>query len=144
MRCNMNLRHSATVFLLSFAVFFLAGCRHKPESTTALENAAVAFQQAESPPPKPVITSPSMQTTAPSPSQELKLAQTAFQSRDFEQAAVRLQKLRAMPVLSPQQRIAVNDAIAAVMSEITTLAANGDARAAQALKTYERLQTDRR
>jgi hypothetical protein len=55
-----------------------------------------------------------------------------------------LQKLRATPVMTPQQRIALNDAMAAVMGEIYVLAAKGDARAQQAVKQYEKMQTQRR
>ncbi|MDB6113045.1 MAG: hypothetical protein JWR69_4795, partial [Pedosphaera sp.] len=36
---------------------------------------------------------------------------------------------------------AVNDAMAAVMGEIYALAAKGDARAIQAVKLYEQMQT---
>jgi hypothetical protein len=65
----------------------------------------------------------------------------AYKSGDLQDAVTRLQKLRATPVMTPQQRIALNDAMAAVMSEIYGLAAKGDARAIAAVKQYEELQT---
>jgi hypothetical protein len=49
-----------------------------------------------------------------------------------------------MPTMPPQQRLAMNDAMAAVMSDIYTLAAKGDSRAIQAVKQYEQMQTQRR
>lgn len=39
--------------------------------------------------------------------------------------------------------MALNDAMAAVMSEVSTLAAKGDPGAAEALQQYEKLQTQR-
>ena len=68
-------------------------------------------------------------------------ALAAYKAGELEDAVVRLQRLRATPVMSPEKRIAVNDAIAAVMNEIYAMAEKGDARAKQALKTYEILQT---
>jgi hypothetical protein len=65
----------------------------------------------------------------------------AYKSGDLQDAVTRLQKLRATPVMSAEQRIAVNDAVAAVMSEIYAVAEKGDARAIQAVKQYEDLQT---
>lgn len=41
------------------------------------------------------------------------------------------------------QRMALNDAMAAVMNDIYALAAKGDARAIQAVKQYEKMQTQR-
>lgn len=46
--------------------------------------------------------------------------------------------------MTPQQRMALNDAMAAVMANIYALAANGDARAVQAVKQHEKLQTQGR
>lgn len=65
----------------------------------------------------------------------------AYKSGNLEDAVTRLQKLRATPVMTPQQRIALNDAMAAVMTEIYSLAAKGDTRAIQAVKQYEQMQT---
>jgi hypothetical protein len=51
-----------------------------------------------------------------------------------------LQQLRAAPTMTSQQRIAINDAMAAVMTEIYGRAAKGDARALQAVRQYEQMQ----
>jgi hypothetical protein len=63
---------------------------------------------------------------------------------NLEDAVTRLQKLRATPVMSPQQRMALNDAIAAVMGDTYARAERGDSRAIQAVKQYERMQTSGR
>jgi hypothetical protein len=71
-------------------------------------------------------------------------AMAVYQAGNYQDAVARLQKLRSTPVMTPQQRIALNDAMAAVMSELYTLAEQGDTRAAQAIKQYERMQTQQR
>ena len=68
----------------------------------------------------------------------------SYKAGNLEDAVTRLQKLRSTPVMSPEQRIAVNDAIAAVMTEVYSLAAKGDSRAIAAVKQYEQMQTQRR
>ena len=68
-------------------------------------------------------------------------ALAAYKGGDLQDAVTRLQRLRAAPTITSQQRIALNDAMAAVMTEIYGLAAKGDARARQAVKQYEQMQT---
>ena len=80
---------------------------------------------------------------ATSPSAEMNQALAAYKGGQLDDAVTRLQKLRATSALTPQQRIALNDAMASVMTEIYALAAKGDARAIQAAKQYEKLQTQR-
>ena len=68
-------------------------------------------------------------------------AVAAYKSGNLQDAVTRMQKLRATPIMTPQQRVAINDAMAAVMGDIYSLAANGDQRALAAVKQYEELQT---
>ena len=127
------------------------GCRHKTDATSELERAASALAQgepAQAPAPAPAQSAQPLETAAvpaappaPAPAQEMKQALAAYKSGDLPDAVTRLQKLRATPVMSPQQRIALNDAMATVMTEIYGLAAKGDARAIQAVKQYEEMQT---
>jgi hypothetical protein len=139
-----------TLVVASASLFLaLAGCSHKTNADTELEKAASLMEQpAPAPPPAPAPVqteqAPQPEPTpapAPVPGQEMKQAVAAYKSGDLQDAVTRLQKLRATPVMTPQQRIALNDAMAAVMSEIYGLAAKGDARAIAAVKQYEDLQT---
>ena len=50
-------------------------------------------------------------------------ALTEYRAGKFEGAVTRLQKLRAAPVMTPQQRIALTYAMAAVMTGVYSLAA---------------------
>jgi outer membrane protein assembly factor BamD (BamD/ComL family) len=128
-----------------------AGCSHKSDANSELEKAASVMEQAAPAQPAPPVPT-SVQTeqppqpepapaAEPAPAQEMKQAVAAYKSGDLQDAVTRLQKLRATPAMTPQQRIALNDAMAAVMSEIYGLAEKGDARAIQAVKKYEEMQT---
>lgn len=121
----------------------LVGCRAKTDAKTELEKAASALAEAQ--PAQPVQPAPEQAVQpAASPSQEMNQAMEAYKAGQLEDAVTRLQKLRATPALSPEQRIALNDAMAAVMTEIYSLAAKGNARAIEAAAQYERMQTMRR
>jgi hypothetical protein len=125
----------------------LAGCSRKSDVNSELDKATRVMEQPappQPPAPAPVQTEQPVQpepTPAPPPAQEMKEAVAAYRAGNLQDAVTRMQKLRATPVMTPQQRIAINDAMAAVMGEIYSLAANGDQRAVQAVRQYEELQT---
>jgi hypothetical protein len=129
----------------------LLGCSQKANAKSELEKAAAALEKSDPTPtaaqPRPpaeaapINLSANPTRTAASPAQQMKEAIAAYKAGNLDDAVTRLQKLRAMPAMSPEQRIALNDAMAAVMTEIYTLAAKGDGRAVQAVKQYEQMQT---
>lgn len=133
------------------------GCSRKHDAKTELEKAVVTLEKSDPLPSAPALAqpAPSAEAATPSisdrqaqpataPAQQMREAIAAYKAGKLDDAVTRLQKLRATPAMSPEQRIALNDAMAAVMSEIYGLAAKGDARAAQAVKQYEQMQTQRR
>lgn len=130
----------------------LPGCSKKTDANAELERAASTLANAEpapapaavpSQPAQPLQAAPAPEA-APPPAQQMNQAMVAYKAGQLEDAVTRLQKLRAMPTMTPQQRMAMNDAMAAVMSDIYALAAKGDSRAIQAVKQYEQMQTQRR
>ena len=128
----------------------LPGCSKKTDANAELEKAASLLANAE-PAPEPAQASQPNQpapapeaASEPKPSQQMSQAMAAYKAGQLEDAVTRLQKLRAMPTMTPQQRIAMNDAMAAVMTDIYALAAKGDGRAIQAVKQYEQMQTRQR
>jgi hypothetical protein len=144
---------------VSFAVLFL-GCRHKTDANSELDKAAASFGPGE---PASAPAPPAAEAAAPAPApaegaalpqvpalpagtpaQQMHLAIASYKAGELEDAVIRLQKLRAMPTLTAAQRMAVQDGVAAVMTEIYGQAAKGDARAAQAVRQYEEMQTSRR
>jgi len=70
-------------------------------------------------------------------------AMSLYKSGDYENAMTRLQTIRERATMSPQQTMAVQDAMAAVMTDVYSRAAKGDARAQQAVKQYEQSKTQR-
>ena len=73
--------------------------------------------------------------------QQMNQAIAAYKAGNLDDAVARLEKLRATPVMSAEKRLALNDAMAAVMSEIYALAEKGDARAIQAVKLAEQMRS---
>jgi len=131
----------------------LAGCKKEADATTELEQAVTVLERAPAPAARPPAqtaqpyqpTPAPAQTVAPTPApkQQMTEAMAAYKAGNLEDAVTRLQKLRSARAVTPEQHIAVNKAIAAVMSEIYPLADQGDARAIQAVKQYERMQMQR-
>jgi hypothetical protein len=130
------------------------GCSRKSDAKTQMEKAVNALSAAEpapaaapqvpSQPTQPVeATTTSQPAPAPSASQQMKEALAAYKAGNLEDAVTRLQKLRATPAMTPEKRIALNDAMGAVMTEIYSLAEKGDPRAKLAVKQYEQMQTHR-
>jgi hypothetical protein len=145
------------VLVLSLCVAF-TGCGRKADAKTELERAATELAKPEPAPAATVSPAPTPQAApiatpiatpiaaaepSPLPSQQMNQAVAAYKAGNLEDAVTRLQKLRASPVMTPQQRMALNDAMGAVMSEIYALAEKGDGRAIAAVKQYEFMQTHR-
>lgn len=139
----------ASVLLVTVAV----GCSRKPEVKAELEKAAEALAkndpepapQAQSSTPAPTMpdATPAEQSAEPAvvPAQEMRQALAAYKDGKLEDAVTRLQKLRAIRTLTPQQRMTVQDSVAAVMNEVYELAAKGNMKAIQAVRQYEEMQT---
>jgi hypothetical protein len=135
---NTSMRIGYAVWLAVFAglAFAGSGCQRKVDPAVELEKAAQALA-AETPAPSAAATA----RPVAMPAQEMNQALSEYKSGNLPTAVVRLQTLRAAPAMSPQQRIVVNEAMAAVMTEVYALAAKGDARAIHAVRQYERMQT---
>jgi len=123
------------------------GACHKADPVGDLEKAAAAMEATgKAPPPaggKEKVASgdydPAVAATIPA--QQVKEAISEFKAGKMEDAVTRLQLLRSQPIMSPQQRMALQDSMGTLMTEIYTLAEKGDARAKAAVAQYERMQT---
>lgn len=129
----------ATLGLLAFLSVLGSGCRQQPAVNTELEKAVSALANATPAPPASPEAAP-----APAPALQMKQAMEAYQSGKLDDTVTRLQTLRATPTLTPQQLLALNDAMATVMNDLYARAAKGDANAVKAVKQYERLQNQQR
>ena len=124
------------------------GCSHKTDANSELEKAASEISKTEPTPPPAIeqAAQTAQATPAPTepsapPAQQMNQAMAAYKAGQLEDAVTRLHKLRSSGVMSPQQTIALNTAMGAVMTEVYALAAKGDGRAIQAVKQYEQMQT---
>src|SRR5260221_3846888 len=110
------------VLFLSVTSALLGGCSKK-DANSELQKAVTTMAQPEAaqpaPTPEAVQQIPSSPVTAQAvtpakaQAQEMNQAMAAYKAGNLDDAVIRLQKLRATPVMSPEKRIAVNDAIAA-------------------------------
>lgn len=131
-------------FLAALAVA-LSACHKKQDPVSELEKAAAAMAAPETAPAEPAAPAagPRSAPAEPPPAKQVQQALADFKAGNMEDTVVRLQLLRRMAVLSPQQRMALQDSVAAVMTEIYTLAEKGDPRAKAAAARYEQMQTAR-
>jgi hypothetical protein len=154
-----QLLHSQVV--LGFIVTgLLAGCSHKTDAKTELEKTAEILGKANTEPATPTAPEPTAEPStvgaalppgssgssavpAATPAQQMRQALASYKSGELEDAVTRLQNLRRLPTLTAEQRMAVQDSVAAVMAEIYELAGKGDTRAIQAVRQYEEMQTSR-
>ena len=129
------------------------GCNKKPSADRALDEAVKALAQpdsgqraspaiAQTPPATAPTPAPTVAAATPV-SQQMTQAVASYKSGRYEDAVTRLQWLRAREGNTPEQLMAIQEAMAAVMGDIYARAARGDAVAQKAVKEYERLQNAR-
>ena len=127
--------------LLAAIAVGLSAC-HKQDPVIELEKAAAELAKTETAPAAP-DAGPGLAPANPPPAQQMQQAIADYKAGKMEDTVTRLQVLRTTAVLSPQQRMALQDSVAAVMTEIYTLAEKGDTRAIAAVVQYEKMQTAR-
>ena len=138
----MNRIYINRALFSAFALFLSACHKQQQDPVGELEKAASAMTKSE---PAPIASdaSPGPAIAGPPPAKQVQQALTDYKAGKMEDAVTRLQLLRSMPTLTPQQRMALQDSVAAVMTEVYTLAAKGDPRAIAAVARYEQMQNRR-
>jgi hypothetical protein len=121
---------SRAVLALALAVT-VNGCHKQASPVGELEKTAAAMEK----------TAPEAAPEAKAaPATEVKAAIEEYKSGKMEEAVTRLQMLRMQPTMTPEQRMALQDSVAAVMTEVYELAQKGDPKAIAAVQAYERMQ----
>lgn len=120
----------------------LTGCNRKADPTSELQKAARTMEVAN-PAPAAAVPVGNAQPAQPAPAQQMSQAMASYKGGNLEDAVTQLQRLRAQTAITPEQRMALQDAMAAVMTDIYARAVKGDARAQQAVKQYEMMQNAR-
>jgi hypothetical protein len=137
--------HLTGFWLAAMVVLNLCGCRKQAQDPVGeLEKTAAAMAQpAPAQAPDAAEAGLAQPPPGPPPAKLVQEALADYQAGKMEDAVTRLQLLRGMSTLTPQQRMALQDSVAAVMTELYTLAAKGDARAKAAIARYELMQNRR-
>jgi hypothetical protein len=125
---------SGTVSLLLSALL-VVGCSKKTDASTELAKTVKVLEQAAPAPQASTQQSPNFPTALPA--QQVSQALTLLKEGKYTETIVQMEMARYNPNKTPQQMIAIQDAMAAVMSDLYTRAANGDAPAKQAIKQYQ-------
>jgi len=137
---NMQNRFFILTSLGAVLAASLAGCNKKADPTSELQKAVRTMELAN---PAPAAPAGIAQPAQPPPAQQMSEAMASYKGGNLTDAVTQLQRLRAQSVITPEQRMALQDAMAAVMTDIYGRAAKGDARAQQAVKQYELMQNSR-
>ena len=119
-----------------------------------MEKAAKALEESASAPAPAPVAAPIQTPASPAPAaqpaqqavtsqpvaQQMSQALSAYKSGDYLDAVTRLQLLRTKVAKTPEQTMAIQDAMAAVMAELYARAEKGDARAKQAIKDFQEMR----
>lgn len=131
-----------TILVLAVSVLGLAGCSKKTDASTELENTVKVLEKSNPQTPtlipqaagQPNPNAPLNQVLA---SQQVSQALTSLKAGKYTDTIIYMESARSNPNKTPAQMMAIQDAMAAVMNDLYTRAANGDMLAQQAIKKYQ-------
>jgi PBP1b-binding outer membrane lipoprotein LpoB len=113
----------------------LVGCSKKTDASSELAKTVKVLEQPTASPQSQTQASANAPTTMPA--QQVSQALTSLKEGKYTETIVHMEMARYNPNKTPQQMIAIQDAMAAVMSDLYARAASGDAPAKQAIKQYQ-------
>jgi hypothetical protein len=125
------IQNSMAVAVLAFFGLAVGGCHRQGDANAELAKAVKELEQAA--PGQP----PAQAGTSLPVAQQMNEAMVAYKGGDYLDAIMRLELLRSKATKTPDQMIAVQNAMAAVMAELYSRAKKGDTRAQQAIKQYQ-------
>ena len=126
-----KIRNSLSVSLLASFVLVVAGCHRQGDANAEMAKAVKELEQ-----PTPGQQAAQASTGVPV-AQQMNQAMVAYKGGDYQEDIMRLELLRSKAIKTPDQTMAVQNAMAAVMTELYTRAEKGDTRAQQAIKQYQ-------
>ncbi|MEO6036622.1 MAG: hypothetical protein ABIQ35_15335 [Verrucomicrobiota bacterium] len=132
--------------ILAIFVVSLAGCKKQPDANAELANAVKALEKADTgqnPAPTPAPAASADAVSSQPVARQMSEAMTAYKSGNYDDAMSRLHLLRSRAAKTPEQTMAVQDAMAAVMTELYDRASKGDTKAQQAIKQYQENRNNR-
>ncbi len=137
----MSIQTHLTVVNLAIFIAAVSGCSKQADANSELANAVKVLERADAgqpPPLAPAPAEPGQDPVSNQPvAQQMSQAMTAYKGGNYDDAVSRLHLLRSSVAKTPEQTMAVQDAMAAVMTELYDRAAKGDVKAQQAIKQYQ-------
>ena len=121
--------------LILLSALLVVGCSKKPDASTELAKTVKVLEQTA--PAPQAAAQPSANAPTALPAQQVSQALASLKEGKYTETIVQMEKARYNPNKTPQQMIAIQDAMAAVMSDLYTRAANGDSAAKQAIAKYQ-------
>jgi len=136
------------IVILAAAVVAVTGCHKQTDASSQLANAVKVLEKSDpGQPPAPAtsVAAPAAPSGQASPevlisqpvAQQMKQAMTAYKTGDYQDTITRLEWLRNKATKTADQTMAIQDAMAAVMTDLYARAEKGDARAQQAIKQHQ-------
>ena len=126
--------------VLSISAVLLGGCSKKTDVNAELEKAVKVldgYNPAQSPTPQAPTVQPQNASIAQmAPAQQVNEALTSLKEGKYTETITYMESARSNPRKSPEQMMAIQNAMAAVMNDLYARAANGDAAARQAINKY--------
>ena len=137
----VNIPPPLAVLILAVSIVAVAGCKKQSDANAALDNAVKILEKSDAgQPSSPAApsTAPGQETVSSQPvAQQMSQAMTAYKGGNYDDAVSRLHLLRTTAVKTPEQTMAVQDAMAAVMTDLYDRAAKGDVKAQQAIRQHQ-------
>ena len=146
----MRILKPLAIFIMAVLVAAVTSCSKQVDANAELANAVKVLEKADSgQPPAPVEAAPTAPSAAaPGPTsqetitslpvaKQMSQAMTAYKGGDYQDTIARLEWLRTKAIATPVQTMAIQDAMAAVMTDLYARAEKGDARAQQAIKQHQ-------
>ncbi len=138
LRLRTHTRIAAVV--LSISAVLLSGCSKKTDVNAELEKAVKVLDgsnPAQSPTPQaPTVQPQNAPIAQMAPAQQVNEALTSLKEGKYTETITYMESARSNPRKSPEQMMAIQNAMAAVMNDLYARAANGDAAARQAINKY--------
>ena len=126
--------------VLSISVVVLGGCSKKTDVNAELENAVKVLDGSNpgqvSTPQAPAAQPQNAPVAQMAPAQQVSQALTSLKEGKYTETITYMESARSNPRKSPEQMMAIQNAMAAVMNDLYARAANGDAAARQAINKY--------
>jgi hypothetical protein len=150
----MRIQKPFVVAILVVCVLAVVGCHRQGDANAEMAKAVKELEQATPGQPQAPAVPPAAAAEPAAPAEQpsqpaitsqpvavqMSQAMASYKGGDYSDAIIRLQLLRTKVTTTPQQTMAIQDAVAAVMAELYARGEKGDTRAQQAIKQWQEVR----